>query len=139
MRVAAVICVVLALVSCSRDPNVVKQRYLENGNKYFDKGKYKEAAIMYKNALQKDLRFGPAHYKLALASIQLRQMPQAVGSLRRAIELIPPDKPDHWDASVKLAEIYLAATRDKQYIDEVDHIIASLLKRDPNSFDGHRL
>jgi tetratricopeptide (TPR) repeat protein len=139
MRVAAVICVVLALVSCSRDPNVVKQRYLENGNRYFERGKYKEASIMYKNALQKDLRFGPAHYRLALTYLKLGQFPQAVGSLRRAVELIGEDKPEHWDASIRLAEIYLAATRDRQYLDEADTLAKKLLARDPNSYDGHRL
>src|SRR6266542_4397474 len=110
MRVAVIVLSILSLVSCSRDPKVIKQRYLENGNKYFDKGKYKEAAIMYKNALQKDLRFGPAHYKLALTAIHLGQLPQAVGSLRRAVELLGEDSPDHWDAAIRLSEIYLAAT-----------------------------
>ena len=52
----------LTLVGCSRDPNVAKKRYLENGNKYFAKGKYKEASIMYRNALQKDQRYGLAYY-----------------------------------------------------------------------------
>jgi len=43
--VAIIVTAVLALVSCSRDPNVAKRRYLESGNKYFDKGKYREARI----------------------------------------------------------------------------------------------
>jgi tetratricopeptide (TPR) repeat protein len=139
IRVAFAVLVMLALISCSRDPNVVKQRYLENGNKYFEKGKYKEAAIMYRNALQKDLRFGPAHYKLALTSLKLGQIGPAVGSLRRAVELIGPDKPEHWDAAIKLAEIYLAASKDASFVGEIDGIVQQLLKRDPNSFDGHRL
>jgi len=61
----------LALVSCSRDPNVAKKRYLENGNKYFARGKFKEASIMYRNALQKDLQYGPAYYHLALTDLKL--------------------------------------------------------------------
>jgi tetratricopeptide (TPR) repeat protein len=139
MRLLVVLLSVLAFVSCNRDPNVAKRRYLENGNKYFDPGKYKEARIMYRNALQKDLRYGPAHYRLALAEIKLGMTPQAVGSLRRAVDLLPADQPDHWDAVVRLAEIYLAVTREKQYLDEVEGFTRSLLKRDPNSFDGHRL
>jgi len=31
----------LGLVSCSRDPAVVKKRYFESGNKYFEKGRYR--------------------------------------------------------------------------------------------------
>jgi tetratricopeptide (TPR) repeat protein len=128
-----------ALVSCNRDPNVAKKRYLESGNKYFNRGKYKEASIMYRNALQKDLRYGPAQYKLGLTSIKLGQLAPAVQYLRRAIELLPTDQPDHWDAVIKLSEIYLAAAPGKQFLDEVDGYIKQLLKRDPNSFDGHRL
>jgi tetratricopeptide (TPR) repeat protein len=127
------------LISCNRDPNVAKKRYLNSGNKYFERGKYKEASIMYRNALQKDLRYGPAQYKLGLTSIKLGQLAAAVQYLRRAIDLLPADQPDHWDAVIKLSEIYLAAAPGKQYLDEVDGYVQQLLKRDPNSFDGHRL
>jgi hypothetical protein len=61
VRVIAILLpALLAFVSCNRDPNVAKKRYLDSGNKYFEKGKYKEASIMYRNALQKDMRYGPA-------------------------------------------------------------------------------
>jgi len=39
---------------CSRDPNVRKQKYFESGQRYFEKGKYREAAIQYGNAVQVD-------------------------------------------------------------------------------------
>jgi tetratricopeptide (TPR) repeat protein len=135
----AVGCLLVPLISCNRDPNVAKKRYLDSGNKYFERGKYKEASIMYRNALQKDLRYGPAQYKLGLTSIKLGQLAAAVQYLRRAIDLLPTDQPDHWDAVIKLSEIYLAAAPGKQYLDEVDGYIKQLLKRDANSFDGHRL
>src|ERR1039458_8976561 len=69
--VAIIITAILALVSCTRDPNVAKRRYLESGNKYFDKGKYKEARIMYLNAKAKDQRWGPAYYKLGLTALKM--------------------------------------------------------------------
>jgi tetratricopeptide (TPR) repeat protein len=130
---------VLALVSCSRDPNVAKRRYLESGNKYFDKGKYKEARIMYLNAKAKDQRWGPAYYKLGLTALKMGSMTEAVNAFRRAVELLPATEADHWDAVVKLSEIYLGVTREKAYLDEVEGYCNALLKRDPNSYDGHRL
>jgi len=140
MRVLVIALVALvALVSCNRDPSVAKKRYLDSGNKYYERGKYKEASIMYRNALQKDLRYGPAHYKLGLTYIRMGQLAPAVQSLRRAIELLPVEQPDHWDAAIKLSEIYLAASPDKQYLEEVEGYTKQLLKRDPNSYDGHRL
>ncbi|MFB3826425.1 MAG: tetratricopeptide repeat protein [Bryobacteraceae bacterium] len=139
MRLLAAVILVLSFVACSRDPNVVKRRYLENGNKYFSRGKYKEASIMYRNALQKDMRFGEAHYRLGLSELKLARLPSAVSSLRRAVELMKPDREEHWDASIRLAEIYLGATRDKQFLEEAEGITKRLLQRDPNSYDGHRL
>ena len=132
----------LTLVSCSRDPNVVKRRYLESGNRYFDRGKYKEAAIMYADALQKDRLWGPAHYKLGLTWIKTGNLGGAVGELHKAIERLPKDSPDHWDATVKLCEIYLAAEQARDsapMMAETEGYIKELLARDSNSFDGHRL
>jgi tetratricopeptide (TPR) repeat protein len=140
MRVLVIaLAALVALVSCNRDPSVAKKRYLDSGNKYYERGKFKEASIMYRNALQKDLRYGPAHYKLGLTYIRLGQLAPAVQSLRRAVELLPPEQPEHWDAAIKLSEIYLGASPDKQYLEEVEGYAKQLLKRDPNSFDGHRL
>jgi tetratricopeptide (TPR) repeat protein len=130
---------VLALVSCNRDPNVAKRRYLESGNRYFTRGKFKEAAIMYKDALQKDQLFGPAHYKLALTWLKLGQATGAVQEFRKAIDTLPKNNADHWDAVVKLSEIYLAVAHEKQYLEEVDNYTKQLLALDTNSFDGHRL
>jgi len=139
MRRLALILAAVALVSCSRDPNVAKKRYLENGNKYYAKGKYKEASIMYRNALQKDQRYGLAYYHLALTDLKLGRTSNALGELRRAIELIPKDQPEHIESEVRLAEIYLAFTREDQFLTEVESVIKDLFQHDPNSYDGHRL
>ena len=138
--VAVILAVLVGLASCSRDPNVVKKHYLESGNKYFDKGRYKEASIQYRNALKRDAKYGPAYYKLALVSLKTGDIGGAVSSLRRAVELIQKDQPEHWDSVVKLTEIYLSAGRgEKQYMDEVDQFIKDLQAHDPNSYDVHRL
>src|ERR1700724_4124681 len=93
-------CLLLVVVStsCSRDPNVIKARYLQNGNKYFERGKYKEASIMYRTALQQDPKFGEAYYRLALTELKMEQPVAAVGSLRRAVDLLKPDRLERTDA-----------------------------------------
>src|ERR1700675_3097782 len=101
-KLLAVFPVVLMLASCSRDPKVQAQRYVDNGNKFFAKAKYKEAAIMYRKALTKDQRYGEAYYRLALADLQLGSLSEAVGMLRRSVDL----QPDNKDAAVQLANIY---------------------------------
>ena len=132
--------VVFFVASCSRDPKVQAQRYVENGNKFFEKGKFKEASIMYRRALQKDLRFGEAYYRLALTQINLTAYGDAVRSLRRAVEL----QPDNADAAVKLADIYVVAAAQDQgnrgeFLKDAKELADKLLARDAKSYDGHRL
>jgi tetratricopeptide (TPR) repeat protein len=142
--IALTLVAAMALVSCRSNPEAAKKRYVESGDKYFNKGRYKEASIQYRNAVRIDGKYGLAYYKLAVTA--LKQVPpdfgQAVRSLRRAQELLNPDQPEHWDAVVKLSEIYLSPVvtdRDQALMDEVKKNCDDLLKRDPNSFDGHRL
>ena len=130
----------LFVASCSRDPQVQARRYVDNGNKFYEKAKYKEASIMYRRALQKDLRFGDAYYRLALADIKLAAYGDAVRALRRAVEL----EPDNADAAVKLSDILMVAiSQDRDHSDEllkeVKQLADRLLQKDPNSYDGHRI
>jgi len=138
--VAVILAVLVGFTSCSRDPAVVKKRYLESGNKYFDKGRYKEASIQYRNALKRDPRYGAAHYKLALVSLKVGDVGGAVSSLRRAVEPVNINEPYYWEAVVKLSDIYMAFGKGEAlYMKEVEAFTDLLLKRDSNSFDAHRL
>ncbi len=137
--IAFVLAAMVGMVSCKTDPNVAKKKYLDLGNKYFDRGKYPEADIMYRRALDKDKRYGPAYYKLGLTYLKQKQLNLAVNNLRRAVELVPKDSPDHWDALVKWTDIYLSFAHDKQPLDEAEANIKELLAHDPNSFDAHRM
>ena len=127
--------------SCSRDPNVAKRKYLESGNRYFDKGKFKEASIMYRSALKKDVRYGEAYYRLGLTHLKLNSIAAAERSLRRAFELLPKGSPEMLDTTVKLSDIYLIAystdtRRDKVYESTLRDFVSLLPK---NSFDRLRL
>ncbi len=128
------------MASCSRDPKVQARRYVDNGNKFYEKSKFKEASIMYRRALQKDLRFGEAYYRLALADIKLAAYGDAVRALRRAVEL----EPDNTDAAIKMSDILMAAIgqdrdRGADLMKEVKQQADKLLQKDPNSYDGHRI
>jgi tetratricopeptide (TPR) repeat protein len=130
----------LSLASCTFDPKAQAQRYLENGNKFYDKGKFKEASIMYRRALQKDMRFGEAYYRLGLTDLKLSSYGDASRMLRRAIEL----QPTNVDAITQLADLFLiAATQDSSHandmLKEVKDLDDKLFQQDPNSYDGHRL
>jgi tetratricopeptide (TPR) repeat protein len=140
VQAAIVLTAFVCLGACSRDPQVVKKRYFESGNKYFEKGRYKEASIQYRNAIKRDAKYGAAHYKLALTDLQLKDLGGGIAELRRTLDTLGPESPDRWDAMVKLCELYLAVAKgEKTYMDDVETYTKELLKRDANSYDGHRL
>jgi tetratricopeptide (TPR) repeat protein len=146
VRFVALLTIALSFVSCSRDPKKVRQQALESGNRYYDKGKFKEASIMYRNSIKADPRFGPAYYKLGLVELKQQRIASAVAPLRRAMELLPSDSPEWIDANVKYAEIMLLAAqapevadKNQKVLDEVRGIKDMLLKRNPSSFEGMKL
>ncbi len=101
----------ICLVSCSRDPNYLKQKYLQSGIKYFDAGRYKEASIMFRKSIEADRKFGLAYYHLALTDLKENQVTGSVGALRRAVELIKPGTEEANDSILKLSEIMVVAAQ----------------------------
>ncbi len=129
------------LAGCSFDPKVAAKKYVANGNKYYDRGKYKEASIMYRRALSKDMRNADAWYQLGLTNMKLNILPEARRDFSRAIETDLEHK--HVDAIVKLGDIdlvyYVADSRaNKSLLTDLKDLTQQLLKRDPKSFDGLR-
>ncbi len=95
----------LALVAaCNSDPRVVSRKYVDRGNKYFSEGKYKEASILYRRALTKDLRSPDAWYRLGVVNTKLGGLPEARKDFSRAMELDPANQ----DAVVQLGDLDLA-------------------------------
>src|SRR6202041_4074067 len=114
---AAALCLLAALCTgCSRDPNIRKQKYLESGQRYFDKGQYREAEIQFENAIQVDSRFADAHYKLALAAIKLEQWPAAYQELSTTIQI----QPDQYAAHLELANLMILARRFNEAKEQLD-------------------
>ena len=81
--VAILLAITTLFTGCSRDPNVRKQKYFESGQRYFEKGKYREAAIQFGNAVQVDSRFAEAHYQLAQTYLKLQDPMHAYQELTR--------------------------------------------------------
>ncbi|MGB9198370.1 MAG: tetratricopeptide repeat protein [Terriglobales bacterium] len=110
------VCVLAALTGCSRDPNVRKQKYLESGERYYDKGQYREAAIQYQNAIQVDQNFAEAHYRLGQTAIKLQQWPAAAQEFEKAVQA----NPEHAEARLGLANVFL--DHSTQYVDAKEQL-----------------
>jgi len=116
-----------------------KQGYVAKGNKLFDAGKYSEAAINYRKAIQQDEHYGEAFYRLGLTEIKEQNSREAFDALYRAVDL----EPANFDAKEQLGslglEYYLLDSHKPQfYYDLVKQTSDQLLAKNPKSFEGIR-
>jgi tetratricopeptide (TPR) repeat protein len=132
----------LLMSACNSDPHGRAVRYVENGNKFFEREKFKEASIMYRRAVapNADPRYGEAYYRLGLTFMRLSDITSAYRSFLRAVEL----QPDNVDALVKTADIeVLASTQTGQqgskFLEDAKERSNKLLKMKGGNYDGYRL
>jgi tetratricopeptide (TPR) repeat protein len=137
------VCVPLLLVvgACNRDPHAKAVRYVENGNKFFEKEKYKEASIMYRRAVaaNADPKYGEAYYRLGLTALKLGSPTDAYQAFLRAVEL----QPQNADALAKIADIEVVASAankaNEKLLDEAATHANSLVQLKDGAYDGNRL
>ncbi|MBM3787013.1 MAG: tetratricopeptide repeat protein, partial [Acidobacteria bacterium] len=132
--------VVFCLLLAACGPEAKKKRAMEGGDKYFEKGQYKQARLMYLNAVKADARFGDAYYKLALTNLRLGSYAEAIGNLQRAVDLLP----DNMDAHSKLADIYLSVyasnpAKHKNLLKDIRELAAKMEKRGKGTFEEVRM
>jgi tetratricopeptide (TPR) repeat protein len=130
------LCAFAFLASCSQS----SEKLLAAANKYHQAKKYQEASILYQKAIVKDKTNAEAYYRQGLNMLDDRKVAEAVGYLRRAVDLQPANS----DAAGKLAEIYLTAyqadpKRYQSLLADVKDLDNKIVQRNPNSFDGLRI
>jgi tetratricopeptide (TPR) repeat protein len=123
----------VALPGCSAS----KQSYVAKGNKLFAAGKYQEAALNYRAAIQKDAAYGEAYYRLGLTAVKLDQAREAYNSLFRAVQLLPGnDEVKRKFADVCLS-VYLADSSHPQMLyNQIRDLSDALLSKHRNSYEG---
>jgi tetratricopeptide (TPR) repeat protein len=120
-----------AMLGCSRDPSVRKQKYFERGNRYFESGKFPEAVIEFSNAVQLDPQYGAAHFKLGESYLKMQRLQDGYSELQRTVEL----DPGNTKAQLDLGLIMIAG---RSYV-HVAPIAKQMLAVDPNNADAHLL
>lgn len=142
------------LAGCNLDPEAAKLRFVDRGNQYLAQDKYKEASIMYRNALKKDLKYGEAYYRLGIVhkkqgfqtTVRAQDIMQAVNAFRRALEDERLSRESRVGTMSELAEIYVwyfttnPTGQDREFLTkEVSILRDEFYKLDPESFEGIRL
>jgi tetratricopeptide (TPR) repeat protein len=128
--VACALCLGL-LAGCTKNPDRVKREAVVSGDRYYAQGKYSEAIIEYRTAIQSDPRFGEARLKLGHAYLAIDDGANAYREIVRAADLMPEDV----DAQREAGQMALRAS---QY-DDARQRALRVLKRQPKDVDAQIL
>jgi tetratricopeptide (TPR) repeat protein len=80
------------------------KQYIDRGNQLFAAGKYADATLNYRNAIQKSPNSGEAYYRLGLSLLKQGQGVEAYQAFNHAVTLDPKNMP----AKVQLGELAFA-------------------------------
>src|SRR5579862_5931869 len=139
-RDSQVLCFAVAAVLLEASCGLTARRAFDRGSKLYDAGKYDEASIEFRSAIQKDPKFGDAYLKLGQTELKQNNPLAAADAMRHAVALMP----DRAEAKGQLAEIYLNAyladpRKSAGLYQQASGFAGELLSKDPNSFYGLRL
>jgi putative PEP-CTERM system TPR-repeat lipoprotein len=105
--------------------------YFESGNQYFEQKKFAEASIEFRKAIQKDPRYGDAHFKLAETYVRLGQPASAIREYIYAADLMPTNK----EAQLKAGAFLMLARK----YDDAKARAEKVLKLDPKNLEAQLL
>ncbi len=110
---------VLIATGCARSPEAKKARYLERGDRYVAREKYREAILEYRNVLRIDQNNARAIRQLGLAHYQLGDAAQAYAFLLKSQELDPNDL----EVRLKLGAIYVLGRKPDEARQEANFVL----------------
>src|SRR5687768_3141332 len=108
-----------------------KQAFLDAGDRAAAAGKYPDAIIEYRNAIQVDDKFALAHLRLAEAYEKQGESFSALGSYVRAAEL----NPANLDLQVRAGNLLMATGK----LSEAQARAKNVLEQDPSHVEAHIL
>src|SRR5262249_30315737 len=119
------------LTACSKDPQKQKLAFLNDGERYFRTGKYAEAVIQFRNAIQIDPRFAAAHYQLGQTYLALNNPDPAFRALTNSVILDPANTNAQLDRTGLLLK--------RQQLNEAQSVLQKILSKEPNNVKAHIL
>jgi tetratricopeptide (TPR) repeat protein len=95
------------------------QEHLTRGEAHAEEGRYAEAQIEFKSALQVDPNHGEAHYKLAHAYLRGRKVREGFWELRETVRLDPKNHA----AKLEFAQLAILAGEHEEALEQSDLVI----------------
>jgi tetratricopeptide (TPR) repeat protein len=133
-----VLLAVAALAAGCSNPEKAKAEYLSRGEALLKEGKYQEATIEFRNAIQIDDRLAAAHWGLSQAYEKMGSVSEAMDELQKTVQLDPDNAP----ARIKLGNAYIIAydrMKKAEFLSEAERLAGEILAKDDKNIDGHIL
>ena len=133
MRKAILFVLLISVVACSKDPGAERDKYFASGQKYLEEGKYEEATIQFRNALQIDKGHLPSYFGIAKAFRNVGNHQGAVATYQEITKIDNKNVP----ARIAIGEyLILAATRDHALFKQAQRLSEEALALDPGNAEA---
>lgn len=131
----AFVALAMMLASCVHSAS----SYVSKGKKFFAEGRYDDAELQYRNAINKDPRYAEAYYRMGLLEMRRVHFQTAYELLKHSIELDPAFR----QSSIQLGDLgWYIYRQQKTPVPEIYNDLSSVYKRlltaNPQDFDGLR-
>ena len=129
----------LIFASCNLAARTPRQA-VDKGHEFYAQGKYADASLQFRKAIQRDSKCAGAHLGLGLSEAKQSHWEQAYAALSQAATLAPGDD----QAKIQLANLCLMAylgdrNRRATLYDKAAQLTAELAGKNPDSFPVLRL
>ncbi|MEA1901331.1 MAG: tetratricopeptide repeat protein, partial [Thermodesulfobacteriota bacterium] len=109
----------VALIAACASQEESKMKFFNKGEALYEKGKYLQASLEFKNALQIDPKFAKAYYELGQCEYRLKNFKRAFNYTSKAVEL----DPELLEGQVFLGRILLLARQTDKTSEKVEIVL----------------
>lgn len=127
---------VLLLTACTKDAAF----YMQKGDASFREGKFEEALLNYRNAIQKEPNIAEAYFKVGQTELKLNNRRAMIAYWQQALKLAPQQAAWRVALCDQLFDLYLNdPSRPTAIAEELISNSTFLTAKSESAFEGHRL
>ena len=140
LRLSTAVLVLTSLQGCGWNPFGAKESYVRRGREFAAKGKFDDAELQFRKALQKDSQYGEAYLRYGQALKLENKIPEALYCLSRSVDLMPHSEEAKTELGRTAITSLLGNPRRPQGLYQVvSRTSTELLAMNPKSSEAFRL
>ncbi len=124
----------ISLVAACGSPDQAKNEHVARGRRYLEQGKFAEARIEFRSALQIDRKLAEAQFGLGEAALSLGYVQEAAEAFYQTMRLDPANL----EARLEAGDLLVRHPNDES-LEEAERLADEVLEKDPASIGGRLL